>query len=124
MHVLFFDPYFKHGYETSYIAALFANILKNPEVSRTIRGKNGNPKFLERIIRMNRGNVVDGWQKEFPDYAREYLDHVFDFVFAGSMQLILGWIENGQTISTDLLANRLERLGHYCHMAITEFITE
>ena len=116
-----FSPYFDDGYETSYMSSLFAGILKNRELSRIIMGKNGNPRFVERVQQMVRPYVVDGWCKEFPTYKREDLDYVYGFVFAGSMRLILNWIENDEGLSTAELANRLDRLGHYCHMAITEF---
>lgn len=116
-----FTPYFNNGYETSYMAALFAGILKERELCRIIMGKNGNPKFLERIKNLVRPGIIDGWCREFPHYRREDLDYVFDFVFSGSMELILGWIAGDRGISTEELANRLDRLGHHCHMAISEF---
>ena len=116
-----FSPYFDGGYETSYIAGLFASILKNRDLCRIIMGKNGNPRFVERIQQMVRPYVVDGWCKEFPEYKREYLDYVYDFIFAGSMRLILNWIEDNKGLSTADLAKRLDRLGHHCHMAILEF---
>ena len=116
-----FSPYFDGGYETSYIAALFAGILKNRDLCRIIMGKNGNPRFVERIQQMIRPYVVDGWCKEFPTYKRDDLDYVYDFVFSGSMRLILNWIEDGKGLSTADLAKRLDRLGHHCHMAIPEF---
>ena len=118
----YFSPYMKSmGSETDCLAGLFAGILRNAELCRVIMGENGNPKFLERIKEMNRNHILSSWQKEFPDYSREDLDYVYNFVFAGSMQLILSWIDNGQTISTDLLANRLDQLGHFCLLAIDEF---
>lgn len=116
-----FSPYFDDGYETSYMANLFAGILKNRELCRIIMGKNGNPRFVERIQQMFRPYVVDGWCKEFPKYKREDLDYVYDFIFTGSMRLILNWIEDDKGLSTADLAKRLDRLGHYCHMAILEF---
>lgn len=116
-----FSPYFDGGYETSYIAALFAGILKNRDLCRIIMGKNGNPRFVERIQQMIRPYVVDGWCKEFPKYKREDLDYVYDFIFSGSMRLILNWIEDDKGPSTADLAKRLDRLGHHCHMAILEF---
>ena len=118
----YFTPYFRNGHETSYLAGLFTSILKNKELCRIIMGKNGNPKFLEKIQSLIRDNVVDGWQKEFPTYNRDDLDYVFDYVFSGSMRLILNWLEDENSISTDKLANRLDRLGHYSHKAITEFL--
>lgn len=71
---------------------------------------------------MIRPNVIEGWCHEFPGYSRADLDYVYDFVFAGSMRLILNWIEDDQGLSTEDLALRLDRLGHYCHLAIPEFI--
>lgn len=117
-----FSPYFDGGYETSYMASLFAGILKNRDLCRIIMGKNGNPRFIERIQKMIRPYVVDGWCKEFPKYDRMDLDYVYDFVFSGSMRLILSWIDDNHGLSTEELANRLDRLGHHCHMAIPEFI--
>lgn len=84
-------------------------------------GKNGNPRFIERIQQSLRPSVVGGWCLEFPHYSRENLDYVYDFVFTGSMRLILNWIEDDRGIPTEDLAVRLDRLGHYCHLAISEF---
>lgn len=120
-NLAFFSPYFHGGYETSYMATIFAGILDNKELCHVIMGKNGNPKFLERVKNMVRSGVVDGWCREFPNYRREDLDYVYDFIFTGSMELILGWIDDNKGLSTEELANRLDRLGHYCHLAISEF---
>lgn len=116
-----FTPYFDGGYKTSYMAALFTGILENRELSQILMGKNGNPRFLERLQQMMRPQVVSGWCREFHDYKESDLNYVYDFIFAGSMRLILNWIEDEQGLSTQDLANRLDRLGHYCHLAIREF---
>ena len=117
----YFSPYFHDGYETSYLAGLFTSVLKNKELCRIIMGKNGNPKFLEKLQLLIRENIVDGWHKDFPKYNRQDLDYVFDYIFAGSMRLILNWLEDENSMTTEILANRLDRLGHYCHKAISEF---
>lgn len=120
-NMVYFSPYFQKGYETSHLAGLFTSILKNKELCRVIMGKNGNPRFLERLQGMIRDNVVNGWHKEFPQYDRGDLDYIFDFVFTGSMRLIMNWIEDDKGMSTAELASRLDRLGHHCHLAIPEF---
>lgn len=120
-NMLIFSSYFKPGYETSYMADLFTGILRNKDLCRIIMGKNGNPRFIERIQNMIRPSVVDGWWREFPKHKREDLDYVYDFIFSGSMRLILNWIEDNQSLSAEDLAKRLDRLGHYCHMSIREF---
>ena len=119
-----FSPYFHEGYKTSYMAKLFSGILKNRDLCRIIMGKNGNPRFVERIQNMLRPSIIDGWCLEFPAYRRVDLEYIYDFIFAGSMRLILNWIEDDNGLSTAELANRLDRLGHHCHMAIPEFITK
>lgn len=123
-NMAFFSPYFHQGYETSQLAGMFTCILKNKEICRIIMGKNGNPRFLERIQEMIREGVVDGWCKELPKYSRADLDYVFEFIFTGSMRLILNWIEDDKGMSTTDLASRLDRLGHYCHLAIPEFLNK
>ena len=120
-NMTYFTPYFHQGYETSQLAGMFTCILKNKDICRIIMGKNGNPRFLERLQEMIREGVVDGWCKEFPKYSRADLDYVFEFIFTGSMRLILNWIEDDKGMSTADLASRLDRLGHHCHLAIPEF---
>lgn len=116
-----FRPYLDGGHETDYMATLFSGILRNRGLCRIIMGKNGNPRFLERIQQMFRPYVVEEWCKEFREYREADLDYVYDFIYAGSMRLILAWIEDDRGLSTEELANRLDRLGHYCHLAIREF---
>ena len=81
-----------------------------------------NLRCMEGIQEMICEGVVDGWCKEFPKYSRTDLDYVFDFFFTGSMRLILNWIEDDKGLPTVELENRLDCLGHYCHMAIPEFL--
>lgn len=116
-----FALYFDGNYETSYMANLFSSILQNRELSLILMGKNGNPRFLERFQQLIRPHVVDGWCREFRNYREADLNYVYDYVFTGSMRLILDWIEDDQGLSTEDLAVRLDRLGHYSHLAIREF---
>ena len=120
-NMIYFSPYMNEGYETNMLAGMFTSILKNKELCRIIMGKNGNPKFLERLEGMVRESIISSWCKEFPQYSRDHLEYVFDFIFTGSMRLILNWIEDDKGLSTQELAKRLDRLGHYCHLAIKEF---
>ena len=117
-----FTPYMENVGDTSHMTSLFVGILNNRELCRIIMGNNGNPRFVERIQQMIRPYVLDGWCVEFPNYRREDLDYVYDFIFAGSMRLILNWIEDDQTLAAEDLATRLDRLGHYGHLAIAEFL--
>lgn len=115
--------YLDNEYELSSLSHMFASILQNIELCKVIMGPNGNPKFLKRIKEQMRPEMVKQWKKEFPNYRTAHLDYVFDYIFSGSMSLILNWIDDeGKTsISVEELANRLDRLGHYCHLSIKEF---
>lgn len=116
--------YMDVGYESNYLVNFFSNVMQNAELCRIIMGKNGNTRFLERIRNMNRKEIVDSLMNAYPQCSREDLDYVFDFIIAGSTQLIMAWLQNDQPLSAKLLANRLECLGRYCYMAISEFIKE
>ena len=120
-NMAFFSPYMKNVGDTSHLVGLFTGILQNKELCRIIMGKNGNPRFIDRLKELIRSNVIEEWSLEFPHYRREDLEYVFDFAFAGSMRLILNWIEDDHGLPTQQLARRLDRLGHYCHLAIAEF---
>ena len=84
-------------------------------------GKNGDPQMKESLCLAIRDSVVNDWQKEFPEYDREKLEYVFDFVFPGATQMVLGWLEDHRGLTVEDLSRRLDRLGHYCHLAIREF---
>ena len=120
-NLAFFSPYMREGHKMSHLEELFVCILKNGDVCRILIGKNGDPQMLESLRVMMKPGVVDDWQKEFPDYDREKLAYVFDFVFSGAMTLILNWLGGETPIPAEDLARRLDRLGHYCHLAINEF---
>lgn len=116
-----FAPYMESGHEISHLANIFRCILENVELCRVIMGKHGNPRFLLRLQEMICGGVIEGWRREFPDYSPSDLNFVYDFLFAGSMRLILNWIEDDRGLSAEDLAERLDRLGHQCQLAIREF---
>lgn len=117
----FFYPFDMKAYETGYLVEIFSSILKNRELCVIIMGKNGNARFLERVQELIRENVINSMSEFFPDYSPEDLNFVFDFVFAGSMKLILRWIEDNKGLSVEDLVSRLDRLGYHCNLAIKEF---
>ena len=107
------------------LQVLFQAVLENIELCKIIFGHHGNYRFAERIKRDFKEDIIKTWQNEFPNYKKEHLDYIFDYVFTGSMSLMLNWIDedtNKPKISVEQLANRLDRLGHYAHLAIQEFI--
>ena len=120
-NLTYFSPYMKQNYEAGHLANMFRYILENQELCLVLMGKNGNPRFLLRLQEMIRPSVVADWCKDFPTYPKEDLDYVFDYVFTGSMRLILNWIENPNGMTAMDFARRLDRLGYYSQLAIREF---
>lgn len=116
----FFDPYLKND-NPDQLAKLFEAVLSNSELSLILFGHNGAPQFTERIKELVREGVLCEWQKEFPEYARADLEFVYEFVFPGAMNLILGWLVKNGALPVTEFAHRLDLLGHYCHLAIKEF---
>ena len=102
---------------------LFKATLENKELCRVVFGPNGDYRFNERIKKQIRPEVIKHWTTELPKLNPNHLEYIFDYVFSGSMSLIFNWInDENSDISVEQLANRLDRLGHYAHLAVKEFI--
>lgn len=103
------------------MSQIFTCIMENKMFSSILLGENGDPQFLHRLEDLCRNGVINKWKEEFPQYKKESLDFLFDYVFIGSMRLILKWIENDRGLSAKEFAQRLERLGHYSLIAVKDF---
>ena len=117
----FFMPYLNEQNNTNRLAGMFSCILQNKDICAILLGPHGAPQFLERIQLMVKNDVISCWQEEFPDYDREKLEFVYDFIFPSATRMIVRWAKDDSGLSPDELGKRLDRLGHYCHLAIREF---
>lgn len=116
-----FDAYWDDGRKIGYMAKIYTCVMRNRELCRVLMGDNGDPQFLSSLRDLAKDSVIDEWQSEYPSYERERLEFVFDYVFLGSMRLMLNWIDNDQDLTPRQFAHRLERLGHYSLIAAGEF---
>lgn len=103
------------------MATLFVSIKKNSDVFCILMGPHGDPNFATEVFGSMRELVLDQWQLEFPQYHREDLDFIFDFVLYGSSRLIVNWLQDSRGISASQFARRMERLGHHALMTISDF---
>lgn len=117
----FFKPYIKNPALKDYLSELFTCLMKNAGLCSILMGPHGAPQFFERIQSMFREAILADWQIEFPDYNRQDLEFVYEFILPGAMRLTLKWAKDGSGLSPEQLGLRLDRLGHYCHLAIREF---
>ena len=120
-NMAFFSSYWDSQRDLDRMKGLFACVLNNKEVCRILMGCNGDPQFVLNLKSLVKDGVLDEWQKEFPAHDRRELDFLFDFVFAGSMELILNWSADNHGLSAAEFAKRLEKLGHYCLLAAGDF---
>lgn len=117
----YFDSYWQEDRQVGHMQQLFSCVFHNQERCRVLMGENGDPQFMNSLKHLVRSGVVDEWQKEFPAYERGKLEFLFEYVFTGSMRLILNWIDDNEGLPIQILAQRLDRLGHYCLVAAGEF---
>ena len=103
------------------MAKVFAFILENRNICRILMGPNGDPQFLISLGNLAKEGVIAEWQHKNPAYGRRDLEDLFDFVFYGSTQLIINWIEDSKGITVEQLAHRLDRLGNAAVAAVGEF---
>lgn len=116
-----FDRFWREGREQNIIAALFSYIKENSDVFCVLMGPHGNPYFASDFFDGMHDLVLEQWHLEFPDYSRDDLDFIFEYVLIGSTRLILNWLHDSKGIPSSDFAKRIERLGHYALMAIREF---
>lgn len=117
----FFKPYIKNPSRKDNLSALFSCLIKNADLCSILMGPHGAPQFFERIQHMLREAILDDWQNEFPSYNRKDLEFVYEFILPGAMRITLKWAKEGTDLTPEQIGLRLDRLGHYCHLAIREF---
>ena len=116
-----FRSYWETKRDRNLMTVLFDRIRESRDFCLLMMGPNGDPALLQRMLNIMRDGVLDEWQKEFPAYDRRELDFLFDYVFNGSMTLMMGWLEDPKGLSADAFSRRMERLGHYSLLAVAEF---
>lgn len=116
-----FDSYWENQRDIGMMTRIFTCIMEHKDVSRILMSDNGDFQFQKSLLDLCREGIIDEWQKEFPEYERECLDFLLDYVFSGSIRLICNWIDDDRGLSIAAFAQRLERLGHYSLVAAGEF---
>lgn len=87
------------------------------------RTKYQGPEAIEISITRLIYRLEEDYKKTHPTraYDRADLEFVYEFILPGAMRLILNWTGEDDRLSPEELGWRLDRLGHYCHLAIREF---
>lgn len=117
-----FSPYLEdREHSTVQLGTVFQSMMGNKETLQILLGKNGMPQFRERLKEVARASVLADWKRDFPDYSESDLDFVYSFLFAGATEVILEWFNGEHEMTAEDFARRLDRLGHYCHLAIAKF---
>ena len=120
-NIQYFDSYWQEERQVGHMQRLFSCVFQNQERCRILMGENGDPQFMTSLKCLVKSGIIDEWKKEFPSYERRILEFLFEYVFTGSMQLILNWIDDNEGLPVQDLAQRLDRLGHYSLVAAGEF---
>ena len=117
----FLKAFWTEGRQVSFMEALISSVRENTDLYLILLGPNGDPAFLDGQLNSIRAYVLDQWQEEFPQFSREHLDFIYDFVMEGSMRLMRNWLQGGSGITATEFTHRLERLGHHALMAVADF---
>lgn len=120
-HLGRFSTYMEADHDTSVFSNLFISMIENRDLCLTLMGVHGAPQFTERIKNMLWPIMLEDWKRDFPEYSETDLGLAYEFIFPGATNLILQWLKDPKGLTTEEIARRLDRLGHYCHLAIKEF---
>lgn len=116
-----YNSYWAEERNLKVMSQIYSSIIKNRDICRILLGDNSDSKFIDRLKSLVREGLLDEWQKEFPEYERTDLDFLFDYVFDGSMKLLIKWLKDDHNLPIDEFTRRMERLGHYSLVAVGEF---
>ena len=100
---------------------IFESLKANMDDWKIITGPNGDPQLFRSLFRIVKEKMLQEWAKENPSFSRENLEFVYDFVFAGATAVIQNWLQGGCVEDAQIIARRVERLGHYSQLAAAEF---
>lgn len=84
-----FDSYWESQRDIGVMTKIFTCIMEHKDVSRILMSDNGDSQFQKSLVSLCREGIINEWQKEFPEYDTERLDFLLDYVFSGSIRLIL-----------------------------------
>lgn len=112
-HLGRFSPYINSRHDLPILSKLFFSMIENRELCLILMGPNGAPQFTERIKHMMWPTLLEDWRRDFPQYSLEDLEFTYEFIFPGATNLILQWLRNPKGLTTEEIARRLDRLGHY-----------
>ena len=120
-HLGHLSPYINGKHDLPIFSKLFLSMIENRELCLVLMGPNGAPQFTERTKHTMWPTLLKDWKRDFPQYSLEDLEFAYEFIFPGATNLVLQWLRNPKGLTTEEIARRLDRLGHYCHLAIREF---
>ncbi len=116
-----FENYFSEDRDRNLMDKIFDYISQNRDICEVLMGSNANLHFTDKIKEMFHDRIIEGWHTDFPQYSLVDLEFLYEFVFTGSVHLILEWIHDDQGISAAEFNNRLDRLGYHALLAIADF---
>lgn len=116
-----FLTYVKARQNWSDMTSVFTRILKDREILLILMGPNGSGNFQTRMQEMIRPLILKDWKSQYPEYTEKDLSFVYDYAAAGSIRVLMKWMENPQDISPEDFAKRMDRLGYHCIQTISDF---
>ena len=116
-----FLTYMQENSDANVMEQIFGCLYQNRDLCRIIMGSNGNFTFTESLKNLFLEEILASWQKRFPENTREDLAFILDYVYAGSMYLILDWLKDDKNIPVMEFTNRLTRLGYRSLQTIQDF---
>lgn len=120
-NLVLFESFMRDDYDRTHLERLYAGVWKEREMFCALLGPHGDPNFSNTLREFARERTVEEWNKEFPQYSREHLNFLFDFVFPGLSGLLIRWLQEEHPVSAEEFGRRVERLGHYALLCVKEF---
>ena len=109
----------KRNYLITFANKIIEAIYSNKEIYSALLGKNGDHKFLRKILNLVYNESIQEWQKLLKKASIDDLEKIYNFIVDGTIGIIENWIEknlNDEPNNISIFINKI------CMSGLSSFI--
>ena len=85
-------------------------VLEKKEFCKVLLSKNGDPAFMQDVIMLGKGLILENWERMGVQLNDEKMEIVFSFIINGSVAIMRSWAANDMLIPPSEIADLINRL--------------
>lgn len=107
-------------YNQETLSIIINNYKKNEKYLKVLFTKNDNPRFMMRMKKMLKENLINEAKKA--NCHKEHIEYYIEYYVSGMVGLLINWFINGNKLSVDEFSNLVIELTGLKSVKILKFI--